>query len=144
MLQRPPGRCDLAAETPRIVVTGELIHFSDMMNRAAAMMYVEFDDLLRVRCSHGFFGLAALEHLQHAVGDEKSADDVAERSGNGHECRARWTNWLLCSSREDDGRNHSIASSAFVSDISGVCKSGETRRITSSPKTRREETHKSW
>ena len=40
---------------------------------------------------------------------------------------------LLCSPTSTIAPTTAIASSAFVSDISGVCSNGETRRITSKP-----------
>jgi len=41
--------------------------------------------------------------------------------------------WLLCSPTSTMAPTTAIASKALVSDISGVCSSGETRRITSNP-----------
>jgi hypothetical protein len=68
-------------------------------------------------------GLPLLEHLEHPVRDEEPADDVGR--GRKHRDRAeKRAERRLLLPREEI---------ALVSDMSGVCSSRDTRRITSSP-----------
>src|SRR5216684_3219737 len=68
------------ARMPWRAVAGELIHFSERMNNALAMRYwLPANSVILWLCR-----TAGLEHPQHAVGDEKSANYVARRSDDGN------------------------------------------------------------
>ena len=54
---------------------------------------------------HGFFGPAGLEHLEHAVGDEESAHDVAGGGDDRDRAEDRRQR-ALCRARQDDGADH--------------------------------------
>ena len=72
----------------------------------------------------------ALEHLQHAVGDEEAADDVDRRADDGDEAEDRAR---PCRGREPAATSEptsEMPEMAFVADMSGVCSSGGTRVMT--------------
>src|SRR5438105_3326173 len=92
------------ARTPCRAVRGWLNHFSDRMNRAAATMYepVPSQELAAASNSAGgaaakrpnvesaliTFGRLPAEHLEHAIGDPKTTDDV--RRGRDDAQRAKY------------------------------------------------------
>jgi hypothetical protein len=77
-------------------------------------------------------GLVGLEHPQHAIGDQKAADDV----GRGREQGNRAENadaQRVVAAGDENGADHGNREIALVSDMSGVWSSRETRRMTPSP-----------
>src|SRR5580704_6374349 len=65
------------AHTPRRAVAGELSHFNERMKSAVAIRYVN-----SITCSVAIMWsrlprAAGLKHFQHAIGDQKAADDIA-------------------------------------------------------------------
>ena len=92
----------------------------------------DFDEVSVANHGSWFLGAAGLEHLEHAVGDDESADDVAGGRDDRERAQHRGEPRLPSPARMI-APTTAMASSALVSDISGVCSSGETRRITSKP-----------
>ena len=116
-------------------MVGELIHFSDKNEKSRGDQVNDFDDVLRGPgiIAHGFLRAAGLEHFQHAVGDQESADDVAGGCDDRDGAENRRQPCSCVRPTRMIAPTTAIASSALVSDISGVCSSGETRLITSNP-----------
>src|SRR6516164_7263644 len=83
------------AQTPRRAVAGELSHFSDRMNSAVAMRYVDSMMASIAIMSLWLPWAAGLEHFQHTVRDDEAADDVAggcdNRDGPENGCQRRLT-----------------------------------------------------
>ena len=75
-----------------------------------------------------------LEHLEHAVGDQEAADDVGRGGDHGEGRRGRVLSVSCCPPAMMIAPTTAIAEIALVSDISGVCSSGDTRRMTSRPR----------
>ena len=116
------------AKTPRRAVAGELIHFKDRMNRAAETSIEPGID------ADSFFCLPLLEHLEHAVGDEVAADDVGGGRNDGDEAEHARQRGADPSPLIRIAPTTEMAEMALVSDISGVCSSGETLRMSSKPR----------
>src|SRR5882672_9910461 len=75
---------------------------------------------------------AGLKHFEHAVRDQKTAHNVAG-GGDNRDGASTVDRVVLCSPASRIAPTTAMASSALVKDISGVCRSGDTRRITSKP-----------
>ena len=115
------------AMTPRRAVFGSLIQYNAKMNSAAASDGGEFGG------SGSASYLALLEHLQHPVGDHEPAHDVRHRGEQGDGAHARGCVSGYSAPATTIEPTTAIAEIALVSDISGVCSSRETRRITPNP-----------
>src|SRR6266849_6046576 len=84
------------------------------------------------RVAHGFFGPLDLNmrSMRSVMMKPPTTLLVAATMAMTPRIKA---NWLLCSPARMMAPTTAMASSALVSDISGVCSSGETRRMTSKP-----------
>jgi hypothetical protein len=71
----------------------------------------------------------AAEHLQHAVGDEESADDVRCRAHDRDESEDRG-DAIVRRARAISEPTSEMPEIAFVAAINGVCSSAGTREIT--------------
>jgi len=72
-----------------------------------------------------FARTAALEHLEHPVRDKEPTDYVAGGGDDGNRAQDRREGTLFFTDKNDRAYD-AMASSALVSDISGVCSKGET------------------
>ena len=76
--------------------------------------------------------LFLLVHRQHALGDEKAAEDVDRRHDQGEEAEHRRDARALRASTPTDSSAPTMMTeeTAFVTDISGVCSAGVTLQTT--------------
>ena len=74
-----------------------------------------------------------LEHFQHPVGDQETANDIRHRGKQCNRPQQSDPDGLFPSPTTIIEPTTAIAEMALVSDISGVCSNRETRPITPSP-----------